>query len=335
MHSATQEVINLQRAALAARLQRLLEKVARRCAPVWHSQARVDAVLRSWWGRLPDCRVLYALDARGVQISSNIYSGDARQDLAGQDLSQRPYFCGQHLDRFLLSDVYISQLTGRSCVTALHPVAKPGQHLGSVAADFDLRDIPGCRSPFQHQEMWERIKGDPDLRSHYSCRNRPHTLLDERIDDVLAIAGELMCERGVFHAKLHFSSGQTTLWLMDDPYRYRLHLAHEIIDPSICLIYGKREYPGSAIVRPKDARAVLSRFKALRFADASIYLRSASLNIMNGTVGLSFSTDDTSYLPADAFLHADLRRWPPPRSVDPVGVYVRAIRDGLMPGRGA
>ncbi|MCK7471133.1 MAG: hypothetical protein MZU95_10405 [Desulfomicrobium escambiense] len=34
---------------------------------------------------------------------------------------------------------------------------------------------------------------------------------------------------------------------------------------------------------------VLVQFKALRFADETIYLRSGSINVMNGMVGLTFS----------------------------------------------
>ncbi len=326
MRSATQEVIDFQRAALAARLERLLEKVGRRCAPVWHSQTRVDAVLKVWLARLPECRVLYALDVGGVQISSNVYADAIQSELAGQDLSRRPYFAAGGGAHFSLSDVYISRLTRKTCVTALYPVTRAGRRLGSIAADFDLGDVPAARAPFHHHEQWERIRGDPRLRSGDQRGAPPHTLLDERLDDVLAIVAELVCERGIFHAKLHFSSGQTTLWLMDDPYRYRLHLPHEIIDPSICMIYRRREYPASAVVQPNDVHAVLDQVKALRCRDASIQLRSASVNIMNATVGLSFSNDDTSYLPVDAFAQADPQRWLAAPAGDRARVCLRAGR---------
>ncbi|MDH3638353.1 MAG: hypothetical protein OES09_07785 [Gammaproteobacteria bacterium] len=125
------------------------------------------------------------------------------------------------------------------------------------------------------------------------------------------------------------SSGVGGAEKRDGPYRYRLHLAHEIIAPSICLVYGKRQYPESAISRPEHIQAVLNRFKTLRFGDSSIYLRPGSINVMNGIVGLSFSTDDTSYLPVEDFLHID---WPLPHSADRIGVYVREVPRS-MPGR--
>jgi hypothetical protein len=54
---------------------------------------------------------------------------------------------------------------------------------------------------------------------------------------------------------------------------------------------------------------VLKVFKALREADENIYLRAASLNIMNGLVGLNFSCDGTHYMPALDFLQKDLDFW--------------------------
>ncbi|HEY9149394.1 MAG TPA: hypothetical protein VIQ75_01225, partial [Gammaproteobacteria bacterium] len=51
------------------------------------------------------------------------------------------------------------------------------------------------------------------------------------------------------------------------------------------------------------------QFKALRLADDTIYLRSASLNIMNGMLGLTFSCDGSHYMPVQDFLARDLDFW--------------------------
>ncbi|MBO0614214.1 hypothetical protein [Thiothrix fructosivorans] len=53
----------------------------------------------------------------------------------------------------------------------------------------------------------------------------------------------------------------------------------------------------------------MKQLKALRFADETIYLRSASLNIVNGTVGLNFSCDGSHYLSYDEFLSKGLDFW--------------------------
>jgi hypothetical protein len=126
---------------------------------------------------------------------------------------------------------------------------------------------------------------------------------------VIAIMDELLGERGVFHVKLHFSSSRATLWLTDDPYRYRVHVLREITDPAMCLAYPRRPYPDMAVVARDRIKAVFERFALLRSADETFYLRSGSLNVINGMVGLTFSCDGSHYLPANEFLAKDERFW--------------------------
>ena len=133
--------------------------------------------------------------------------------------------------------------------------------------------------------------------------------MDEQIDEVLDVIGSLITEQGIFHAKLHFSSSRATLWPYNDPYRYRLHVLHEIINPAVCLVYAKTPYPDQACVSTEIVPKVLNTFKSLREADETIYLRAASLNIMNGFVGLNFSCDGSHYMPAKEFLKKDLKFW--------------------------
>jgi hypothetical protein len=47
----------------------------------------------------------------------------------------------------------------------------------------------------------------------------------------------------------------------------------------------------------------------LRNADETVYLRSASLNIVNGMVGLTFSCDGSHYLHYTDFLAMDRDFW--------------------------
>ena len=133
--------------------------------------------------------------------------------------------------------------------------------------------------------------------------------MDEHIDEVLDVVESLMTEQGVFHAKLHFSSSRATLWHYHDPYHYRLHVLDEIINPKVCLVYEQIPYPQQASTAASQIPEVFKVFKALRESDDVIYLRAASLNIMNGLVGLNFSCDGSHYMPVDEFLKKDLTFW--------------------------
>ena len=83
----------------------------------------------------------------------------------------------------------------------------------------------------------------------------------------------------------------------------------EIVDPDVCLVYAKAPYPDLAEIPAAQVRSILRSFKLLREVDETIYLRAASLNIMNGLVGLNFSCDGTHYLTARAYLEKDLKFW--------------------------
>ena len=127
--------------------------------------------------------------------------------------------------------------------------------------------------------------------------------LDEHLDQVLDVVESLMTEQGIFHAKLHFSSSRATLWPFNDPYRYRLHVLDEITNPKVCLVYAKTPYPEDAFVPSTSVPKILKVFKSLREADETIYLRAASLNIIN------FSCDGSHYMPAEEFMNKDLGFW--------------------------
>ena len=119
---------------------------------------------------------------------------------------------------------------------------------------------------------------------------------------VLARAEILILGHGVFHAKMHFSTGQVTLWLLNDPLRYRVHVKEEFLDPDLCLVYPCVPYTAEALVPTPEIPKVLAEFKRLRMQDNQIYLRSASLNVVNGMVGLNFSCDGSHYLNYAEFL---------------------------------
>jgi hypothetical protein len=157
--------------------------------------------------------------------------------------------------------------------------------------------------------QWKQFRGDPSVRGTVFMQTRTQSMFDEHFDAAIEQIDRLMREHGVFHSKIHFSSGRCSFWMFDDPYGYRLHGIEEIIDPELCLAYPVRTYPANAHTPADDIMRVLVQFKALRFADETIYLRSGSINVMNGMVGLTFSCDGSHYLSVDEFLTQDTGFW--------------------------
>lgn len=295
--------IEEQKSALAAKLVAPMEQLAQQCAAVWPDKAALDHVLQQGLASIPYCRLAYAIDPSGTQISSNVAADALYDRFYGQDLSQRPFMNNVLPSRgFILSDVYISRLSERPTVTALLAILKDDRVTGFIAADFDLRDLPLSDTPSNNTPSWRQIKGDPAIRQTVFMQQRAISEMDERIDDVIATINELMCERGIFHVQIHFSSSRATLWLMDDPYNYRVHVLDEIINPAVCLAFPKQPYPARATVPAAKVRPVLEKFKQLRTADDVIYLRSGSLNVINGIIGLTFSCDGSHYITVDEFL---------------------------------
>jgi len=300
--------IDEQKLALSAKLAAPMQHLARQCAEVWPEKAALDRVLQQGLASIPLCRLVYALDPSGRQISANVSAQGLSERFYGQDLSQRPFMTNVVPSRgFILSDVYISRLNERPTVTAVLAVLKEDRVAGFIAADFNLRDLPLSDAPHTVTPSWRQIKGDPSIRQTVFMQQRAISDLDQHIDDVIATIKELMCERGIFHVQIHFSSSRATLWSMDDPFSYRVHVLDEIINPAVCLEYRKQAYPARATVRREQVRQVLEKFEQLRVADDVIYLRSGSLNIINGIVGLTFSCDGSHYIPVDEFLSEECK----------------------------
>lgn len=295
--------IEEQKAALAAQLVQPMQQLALQCSSVWPDKALLDQILQQGLSTIPYCRLVYAIDQHGRQISANVSAEQIYETFHGQDLSARPYMTRVLPSRgYILSDVYISRLTQRPTVTAVLAIRLQEEVAGYIAADFDLRDLPLSQMRSTAAPTWRQIKGDPSIRETVFMQHRAVSQLDLHLDDVIATLDELMCERGIFHVQIHFSSSRATLWSVDDPFSYRVHVLDEIINPEVCLAFPKQSYPARAIVPRENVRKVLEKFKQLREADDVIYLRSGSLNIINGIVGLVFSCDGSHYIPAQEFL---------------------------------
>ena len=156
---------------------------------------------------------------------------------------------------------------------------------------------------------WKQYRGDPAIRGRLFEQCRVRSAMDDQFNETFAQIERLMCQHGVFHAKLHFSSSRATLWLYSDPCRYRVLSVDELLTATPCHACPSTHYPLDAVVEAQHIRPVLEMFRTLRFSDEQLYLRSGSLNLINGLVGLNFSCDGSYYLPAAEFLASPLARW--------------------------
>lgn len=306
-----QESIAHQRRELLDSLQAPLQHLAERCAPVWADRDQLDQVLSEGLKTLTYGKWLYALDTNGIQISSNVSADGLTAASFGRDRSKRPYMSEVlPIAGTLLSEAYISLLGRRPSLTAMQIVRNPaGAVLGFIGTDFSLRDLPLTRKLYDEPAVWRQLKGDPSIRATVFHQNRAESVMDKHIDTVMGVVEELMIYHGVYHVILHFSSSRAVIWVMSDPYRYRLLDIDALIDPNICLAYPKTPYPADALVPQERIRSVLDSFRALRFMDEMFYLRSGTLNVFNGIVGLTFSCDGSHYIPHDEFLSAGHDFW--------------------------
>ena len=306
MEAALKARIDRQRNLLTAELESVIDSTATVCAIAWHDPNQLDTALSAALPHINGCKLLYAVDCHGRQYSSNVSIDSVDKSVRGEDLAHRPYIGAMTPDTcFLLSDVYLSRTDFHPCVTAIRQVRDHNDRiLGCVAGDFDVCDLPDLTEAPSVKNLlnWRQIKGDPAIRQNLFMQKRITSAMDDNIDTVNGILAELVLYHGVFHAKLHYSSSRATLWLYDDPHRYRLHVLDEIIDPSVCLAYPKRRYPDDAEANPHEVIEVLEACKRLRMADDTVYLRSASINTINAMVGLTFSCDGSHYMPVEEFL---------------------------------
>ena len=264
---------------------------------------------------LPYCKYAYVLDAEGIQISSTVSRVGVNKVDIGRDRSQRPYLVdffkeGNENKDFDLSEAYISKNQKRPSLTAIQVIKnEKNERIGFLGVDYDLRELPRAEEIYEEPRQHRQIKGDPAIRGGVFLQERIDSVMDTQIDSVMTILEELMLEHGIYHCQIHYSSSRVTVWHVDDPYTYRLLTMDELSDMGMCLAYPKRSYFNRAIVPKSSIMKILEQFTELRFADETIYLRSGSLNLVNGFVGLNFSCDGTHYLSYDEFLNKGLEFW--------------------------
>ncbi|MGM0552325.1 MAG: PDC sensor domain-containing protein [Pseudomonadota bacterium] len=310
--SELKKAIDCQREYLEQRLHEPLAEIATKLPAAWPRREALDTLLEETIRRLPEATFVYALNTDGIQLSDNISRSGVLPEHFGRDRSQRPYMKEVvPADGFLLSEAYISLLGRRPSLTALQLVRDAdGNALGFLGADFDLRNLPDSSDAlYEEPTEWRQIKGDPSIRGTLFLQSRTESLMDRNMDTALAILEELFTERGVFQGVFHFSSTRATVWTVDDPYRYRILTHESLSDPDVCLAFPHEPYPPEALIPRDDIGRVLQGLKALRFADETVYLRSASLNLFNGMVSLTFSCDGSHYMTWDEFLARSIEFW--------------------------
>ena len=311
-YSSLKSSIRRQREALTILLNEPLRDLARRCAEVMDDREELEARLRRALPGLVYCKHVYVLNRDGIQLTDNITPEGPEPGHLGRDRSHRPYMQGiVGTTDFKLSEAYISRNKRNPSLTAIQVIRDDeGERVGFLGADYELRDLPMTAGAlYEEPDSWRQIRGDPAIRAGVFMQQRVQSRMDERLDEILPLMNELMTQHGVFHGKLHFSSSRATIWLVEDPYAYRILGIDELLDPDICLAYPRRPYFDRAIVPQEDVAQVFELFRKLRFADENVYLRAGSLNVVNGMVALNFSCDGSHYLRWDEFLAEDSDFW--------------------------
>lgn len=150
-------------------------------------------------------------------------------------------------------------------------------------------------------KSWLQIKGDPSVRRFLFDQKREMSVFDQRIDELMYVVENFLTMRGVFHAKIHFSSTQLTCWFYNDPYRYRVFVGEEIFVPGFLEQFAPAVCAEKPLIAAREVAPVLAEFKRLRSTDDTVYLRNASINLINGLIGMTFSCDGSHYIPYGEF----------------------------------
>lgn len=311
MNDDLKAVIRSKRNELKSALVHQLTDIAHGLIPLMDNPIALREALSSAFEQVDLCKYMYVLNYEGVQITPNVTPDGVDETQFGRNRSLRPYMAGMFgKTNFRMSQAYISRVTRRPSLTAIQKIRDPeGRRLGFLGVDFDLRELSKTDDIYQESHQWQQIKGDPSIRANLFSQTRMQSEMDDNLDDVFALMGELMTENGIYHGKFHFASNRATVWHVDDPYDYRLLSIDDLLSPDICLAFPRSSYFKRATVPQDKITQVFKQFGALRFADETIYLRSGSLNTVNGMIGLNFSCDGSHYLPYDEFLDKGLEFW--------------------------
>ncbi len=306
-----QNTVTQQRQELKNLLFESMSEVAEACAKQINNREALEIILTDEMSKAEYCKYLWVLDKHARQITNNVKRSGLKEGQVGRDRAARPYLQrALKGESYYLSDAYISRNRKRPSLTAIKIIYdSDGRVSGYLGADFDLRELPNTAAAYNNEKNWQQVKGDPAIRSGLFTQQRVESAMDAQIDDVLSVVKELILAHGVFHAKFHFSSSRATIWQVDNPFDYQILNIDELSHPDICLAFPLQKYFGKATVNKNSIKVIFQQFKDLRFSDENIYLRAASLNVVNGMVGLNFSCDGSHYMHYEEFLEKNMKFW--------------------------
>ena len=308
--SRFKQIISKKKSALENLASAPLMALAEQCATAWYDPDKLDVILQNGIHELSHCSLIFAVDTKGILISSNVESNNLDTQWRGTDLTGRPFLQSNlPYQGLTISQVYTSRLTMQPTLTVMQAVRYEEEILGFIAADFNVDKLPLTEVGIQEPAAWKQFKGDPAIRGTLFMQERAMSTMDKVLDEVINIIIDMMQHHGIFHTKIHFSSSRASFWSVDEPFDYNIHLVDEIIDPDRCLAYPRQPLHERAQVNEADIARVLNLCKVLRNADETIYLRSASFNIVNGIVGLTFSCDGSHYINFREFIDKDTGFW--------------------------
>lgn len=145
-----------------------------------------------------------------------------------------------------------------------------------------------------------------DIYANYVTANQPvmneafsQQLMhfDDRLDELMAICHCLITSKGVFHINIHFSSSQLACWTYDNPYTFQIYNVEDIFAPHFMGLFAPLDSKLHTCIQREDIAPLLETLKNLRASRMGSELRSASIHMMNGYIGLTFACDDTRYIP--------------------------------------
>jgi hypothetical protein len=148
-------------------------------------------------------------------------------------------------------------------------------------------------------QRWLQDKGDLSAKKFHFHPIRKSSLFDEHFGQLHKIILTICTVESAFHLKAHYSSSQLTCLFYDDPYSYMVYVKEEVLDEGFLDSFPDLSYEGrKPYINPDQIGLVLDEVKRLRFTDEQIYLRSASVNRLNG---MNFSCDGSHYIEHDEF----------------------------------
>ena len=139
--------------------------------------------------------------------------------------------------------------------------------------------IPNAGNAVKHSKQ-------ADISNHF----------DDRLNDLMEIAKDLLINKGVFHLAVHFSSSQLVCWTLDNPYSFRVYASEEVFAGDFLSLFSPLKTKAHSCIDKGTILPILKSFESLRNNSGGSELRNASIHMLNGYLGLTFACDDTRYI---------------------------------------